>query len=822
MTSPLDDYNRKRNFDRTAEPPGTAAPRDDGAAGGRDGRLRFAVQHHLASRDHYDLRLEWNGTLLSWAVPKGPSYNPRDKRLAVRVEDHPLDYRTFEGTIPQGEYGGGTVMLWDEGWWEPLVDVEQGLREGDLKFALHGHRLKGAWVLVHMKPKKGERDVNWLLIKEKDDYVRADAGIDGFETSVQTGRTMDEIARGEDEAFAANPFDHVDVELAKLVNTTPPGDGWLFEVKYDGYRIVAYVEGGRARLVTRNGNDYTRHFPTIARSLEDWAAGRAMVLDGELVVTDEAGKTDFQALQNFLRDPSGKHPAYVAFDLLAFEGDDLRDRPLAERKELLESLMSDAPDDLRYSVHVHGNGADSFRAACEQQLEGGVGKRADSPYRGVRNGDWIKLKCGNEREFVVGGYTQSAKRVRGISSLLLGQYEGGRLAYVGRVGSGLSEAASRELLAAFEGLKRPDAPFADAPKPRSGERVVWLDPQTIVQVKFAEWTEDGLLRHPSYQGIRTDKDPHDVQREPASEPDEQTPDRLERPMNSDNEKNGELRIDGVRITNPGKLLFEDPPITKEDVVRYYASMADRMLPYASGRILSIVRCPRGADSACFFKKHPGPSTPGVRTVDIPTSSGDEEPYFYVEDAVGLVSEVQMDTLEFHLWGSRVDTLEQPDMMVFDLDPDKGLGLEQVRRGVRDLKGILDELGLTSFLKTSGGKGYHVVLPFQPAASWDAFHDFARRIAQVMAEKWPDRYTSNVRLAKRTGKVFIDWMRNGRGATSIAPYSLRARSGARVSMPLSWKELDQTAPDAFTMDDALARIDGDDPWDGYFDVDQALE
>lgn len=312
MTSPLDDYNRKRNFDRTAEPPGTAAPRDDGAAGGCDGRLRFAVQHHLASCDHYDLRLEWNGTLLSWAVPKGPSYNPRDKRLAVRVEDHPLDYRTFEGTIPQGEYGGGTVMLWDEGWWEPLVDVEQGLREGDLKFALHGHRLKGAWVLVHMKPKKGERDVNWLLIKEKDDYVRADAGIDGFETSVRTGRTMDEIARGEDEAFAANPFDHVDVELAKLVSSTPPGDNWLFEVKYDGYRIVAYVEGGRARLVTRNGNDYTRHFPAIARSLEDWAAGRAMVLDGELVVTDEAGKTDFQALQNFLRDPSGKHPAYVA------------------------------------------------------------------------------------------------------------------------------------------------------------------------------------------------------------------------------------------------------------------------------------------------------------------------------------------------------------------------------------------------------------------------------------------------------------------------------------------------------------------------------
>lgn len=830
MTSPLSDYNRKRNFDRTAEPPGTAGPREDG-----DGRLRFAVQHHLASRDHYDLRLEWDGALLSWAVPKGPSYNPRDKRLAVRVEDHPLDYRAFEGTIPKGEYGGGTVMLWDEGYWEPLVDVEEGLADGDLKFVLDGHRLKGAWVLVHMKPKRGERDDNWLLIKEKDDYVQDDPGIAGFDTSVQTGRTMDEIARGEGEQFARNPFDRVDVELAKLVGTAPPGDEWLYEVKYDGYRIVAFVEGGRARLVTRNGNDYTARFPAIARSLEDWAAGRAMVLDGELVVTDEDGRTDFQALQGFLREPAGKRPAYVAFDLLALDGDDLRDRPLVERKQLLEELLQDAPDDIRYSVHVRGNGEASFRAACEQHLEGVVGKRADAPYRGVRNGDWIKLKCGNEQEFVVGGYTRSSKRERGISSLLLGLYEGDRLAYAGRVGSGLSEPIARELLAAFEGLERPDAPFSDPPKPRSGERVAWLDPRVIVQVKFAERTEDGLLRHPSYLGMRTDKDPRDVQREPGADDapeargerndadnSPEAPDnRTEPPMNA-SEKTAELHIDGVRITNPGKLLFEDPPITKEDVVRYYARMAEHMLPYAGGRILSIVRCPRGAGSACFFKKHPGPSTPGVHTVSIPTSSGEDEPYFYVEDATGIVSEAQMDTLEFHVWGSKVATLEQPDMMVFDLDPDKGLGLEQVRQGVRDLKGILDDLELETFLKTSGGKGYHVAVPFEPAASWDAFYGFAKRIAQVMAEKWPDRYTSNVRLAKRTGKVFIDWMRNGRGATSIAPYSLRARTGARVSMPLAWDELDEVAPDAVTMEDALARVEGDDPWKGFFAVDQALE
>lgn len=823
MSSPLSEYNRKRNFERTPEPPGTEeeSTRPDDAA--EQGRLRFAVQHHRASRDHYDLRLEWNGTLLSWAVPKGPSYNPRDKRLAVRVEDHPLDYRTFEGVIAQGEYGGGTVMLWDEGYWEPLVDVEDGLADGDLKFVLDGHRLHGAWVLVHMKPKKGERDNNWLLIKEKDDYVRADAGIDGFDASVQTGRTMDEIAHGEDEAFAANPFDHVDVELAKLVSSAPDGDGWLYEVKYDGYRMVAFIEHDAVRLVTRNGNDYTARFPAVAASLADWAAGRAMVLDGELVVTDDAGRTDFQALQGFLRNPAGKHPAYVVFDLLALDGDDLRDRPLVERKELLETLAQDAPDDVRYSVHVRGNGADSFRAACEQHLEGVVGKRADAPYRGGRSGDWIKLKCGNEQEFVIGGYTQSAKRERPVSSLLLGQYEDGRLVYAGRVGSGLSEAASRDLLAAFEGLERADAPFEDAPKPRAGERVVWLEPRLVAVVKFSEWTDDGLLRHPSYQGLRTDKEPCDVRREVAvrgedlPEPD----DRSEHPM-SDSPSRNELRIDGVRITSPDKLLFEHPPITKEDVVRYYARMAERMLPYAGGRILSIVRCPRGAGSACFFKKHPGPGTSGVITATVPASSGEDEEYFYVDSAEGLVSEAQMDTLEFHIWGSRVETLEQPDMMVFDLDPDKGLELAQVRQGVRDLKGILDDLELTAFLKTSGGKGYHVVVPFEPAASWDAFHDFARRIAQVMAEKWPDRYTSNVRLAKRTGKVFIDWMRNGRGATSVAPYSLRARSGAHVSMPLSWDELDRVAPDAVSMQDALASLDGVDPWEGYFDVRQALK
>lgn len=816
----LSEYHRKRDFERTLEPEGDAAPAAE------DGPLRFVVHRHWASREHYDLRLEWDGVLLSWAVPKGPSYDPHDKRLAVHVEDHPLDYRTFEGAIPKGEYGGGEVMLWDEGTWEPLGDVDAALRDGELKFALHGRRLKGDWVLVRLKPRPKEHGENWLLIKEHDGLERDVAGIEGLDTSVSTGRTRAQIAEGDDEQLARNPFDQVDVELAKLVNVPPARGTWLYEVKYDGYRIVAFIEAGEARLATRNGNDYTARFPAVASALADLAGSRAMVLDGELVVTDESGRSDFQALQSFLKHPAGKHPSYVAFDLLALDGEDLRPRSLAERKKLLASLLAGAPPEVRYSEHVEGRGQESFEAACKLGLEGVVGKRTDSPYRGARTGDWIKLKCDHRQEFVVGGFTRTAKKPGGVSALLLGAYEGGALAYVGRVGSGIGEDDARELLARFEGLERACAPFANPPKARSGEESFWLEPELVAEVKFAEWTDDGQLRHPSYLGLRIDKDPHDVRREDAGDAERPVPEKTEETEEAMAEEAkgaaGELIVGGVRITSPGKLLFTDPDVTKEDVVRYYARVADAMLPFAGGRILSIVRCPRGIGSACFFKKHPSPHAPGIVTMEVPSSDGEPEEYFYVDSARGILEEAQMDTLEFHVWGSRVETLEQPDLMVFDLDPDKGLGIDQVRRGVRDLKGILDELELATYLKTSGGKGYHVVVPFQPEASWDAFRDFAKRIAQTMAEKWPDRYTSNVRLAKRTGKVYIDWMRNGRGATSIAPYSLRARTGARVSLPIGWDELDDVAPDSVTMDDALARLEsGEDPWKGIFEHRQAL-
>ena len=836
MTGKLSEYNRKRDFERTLEPRGDAQAAQEG--------LRFVVQHHMARNDHYDFRLEWDGTLKSWAVPKGPSYDTHDKRLAVQVEDHPLEYRNFEGTIPQGEYGGGAVMLWDEGYWEPHGDVEAGLEQGSLKFTLMGRRLKGKWALVRLKAKAGEtkalprlaaasaqpmreqddsggtaRRDNWLLLKEKDALAQAGAGISEFSTSIRTGRTMAEIEQGKDEAVERNPFDSADVQLAKLVKTAPEGEDWLFEMKYDGYRILAFLEGNSVRLITRNGHDYTGRFQSAAAALLDLAAGRAMVLDGEMAVIDAEGRTDFQALQNYIKHPQAQNLTYIVFDLLALDGADLRQRPLIQRKGMLEDLMKEAPRSLHYSQHVRGNGKESFAAACELGMEGIVGKRADSVYSGTRNGDWIKLKCDKRQEFVIGGYTLTDKKTSGVSSLLLGIYEAEEFVYAGRAGTGLSEVQMRELEEKFHSLKRADSPFQAAPKPRSNESITWLEPRLVAEIKFAEWTQEGLLRQASFKGLRTDKAPGDIRRE---KPEEQTPppatEEGERPMDANANS---VTIEGIRITNPDKVIFDDPKTTKSDVIRYYAQVAPRMLPYVSRRVLSIVRCPKGIAQTCFYKKHPGPDSKGVVTIPISTGSGEAEDYFYIENTAGLVSEAQMGTLEFHTWGSRVDDLERPDIMVFDLDPDEGMDLATVRQGVRDIKGILSELSLRSYLKTSGGKGYHVVVPLQPAVSWDAFHQFARRVAEVMEAKWPDRYTSNVRKARRAGKIFIDWIRNGRGATSIAPYSIRARKGAGVSMPILWEELDTVAPDGVHMAEALTRIAGDDPWKDFFENHQLL-
>lgn len=811
MTEKLGEYNKKRNFNNTEEPRGLTEESGDG--------LRFVVQHHMARKEHYDFRLEWEGALLSWAVPKGLSSDSRDKRLAVRVEDHPLEYRHFEGTIPKGEYGGGTVMLWDEGSWEPYANVSDGLNEGSLKFSLNGRRLKGKWALVRMKASGGDTKDNWLLLKEKDEYANAGGKDSGFNTSIRTGRTMAEIETGEAEKNVRNPFVTAGVQLAKLVKTVPEGEDWLYELKYDGYRILAFTEGNGVRLITRNNHDYSNRFGTVASSLLDLAAGRAMVLDGEMTVTDDSGKTDFQALQKYMRNPRSRNLAYIIFDLLALDGEDLRGRPLAERKETLRVLMRNTPANLHYSQHVRGNGKDCFKAACELGLEGIVGKKADSVYSATRNGDWVKIKCGNRQEFVIGGYTLSDKKTREVSSLLLGVYDDTDFVYAGRAGTGFTEKAAGELAVKFQSLVREDCPFRTPPGIKPDETILWLEPELVAEIKYAEWTDDGYLRQASYKGLRTDKNPKEVQKEKASgdclPP---LPEETENPM----EKNGgSLLIGGIKITNPDKVMFEDPEVKKADVVRYYEQVAKRMLPLVSRRVISIVRCPNGISKSCFYKKHPGQDVRGTVKISVPAGDGSREEYFYIENETGLIAEAQMGTLEFHIWGSRVEDLERPDIIVFDLDPDEGMDLDTVRRGVRDIKEILTGLSLNSYLKTSGGKGYHVVVPLKPSVPWDAFHDFARRVAEVMEAKWPDRYTSNVRKNRRTNKIFIDWIRNGRGATSIAPYSLRARKGARVSMPVFWEELDTVAPDGVGMADALLRIGREDPWEDFFRNKQSL-
>lgn len=798
MSKKLLKYNEKRDFQKTLEPQGNTKKSAQ--------ELNFVVQLHMARAKHYDFRLEWEGVLLSWAVPKGPSYNSKDKRLAVKVEDHPIDYRNFEGTIPKGQYGGGTVMLWDEGSWEPLGDVNEGLSNGELKFRLNGRRLVGNWVLIRLKAKSEKSKDNWLLIKEKDAYAKDSDGISEYITSIRSGRTIKEIQQGKEDKFVKNPFDKTDVQLALLLDHVPKDDGFLYELKYDGYRMLAFIEGNSVRLLTRNANDYTNKFDAIAHSLIELAKGRPMVFDGEIVVTDNSGKTYFQALQAYLKSKNSKNPTYIIFDILALDGKDLRDNTLIQRKSILKDLLKDSPSNLYYSEHIEGNGKENFDAACESNLEGVIGKKSNSTYKGNRDGTWIKLKCDKRQEFIIGGYTLTDKRKEGISSLLLGIYQDDELVYVGRAGTGISEDEMTLLLKKFKSLTRKKPYFREAPKERSNEKITWLKPEVVAEIKFTEWTDANLLRQASYKGLRVDRDPFDVKMEKEGPYAESTPNHIQM---------------DIKISHPNKVLYDQSKITKLDVAEYYQAISDAMIPYLNNRILSVVRCPKGISEPCFFMKHPNTKNKYISRITIDTKSDNDEEYFYIKNKSGILYQVQVGTLEFHTWASKVNTLEKPDIMVFDLDPDEGMDLVRLRQGVRDLKNILDELSLKSYLKTSGGKGYHIVIPLKPNASWEEFKNFAKNIAEVMEQKWPDRYTSNMRKEKRKNKIFIDWIRNGRGATSIAPYSLRARKGGKVSMPIFWDELDEIGPDDIDMTAAITRVKLDDPWKDFFEIDQML-
>lgn len=824
MTEKLKEYVRKRDFNITSEPKASTEHK-------KQASLKFVIQHHIARKDHFDFRIEWQGVLLSWAVPKGPSFNPKDKRLAIQVEDHPLNYRNFEGTIPKGEYGGGVVMLWDEGSWSPLYDVRQGLAEGRLKFVLNGKRLKGGWALIMLKGKENKN--NWILLKEKDEYSLANDGISNFKTSIRTGRTMQEIEKGKKGNIIKNPFQELEVQRVQSKKVAPESNDWVYEIKYDGYRIIAFIENNEVRLITRNNNNFTSYFNNIANALVSLSGGRSMVLDGEIAITDKAGKTDFQLLQNHMKNTSD-NPTYIVFDLLALDGKDLRKKPLIERKRLLKNILKNSPESISYSTHTAGNGKEIFHAICNMDFEGIVGKKVNSIYSGVRNGDWIKLKCRSRQEFVVGGYTLTGKKTSGVSSLLLGHYDEKKLIFAGRAGTGMTHKMSTAIEEMLDKISQKECPFIHTPKTKKGEKVIYVKPLIVVEIQFAGWTQDNLLRQASFKGIREDKNAKEVVREISIDelnvPKESNQDWFgNKPKKTQSiklaekqNKDGTINFGEITISSPNKLFYNKPKIKKIDVVRYYSSVAKKMLPFLEGRLISIVRCPKGISEPCFFKKHPNMESKGIVPLLVETSEGKKTEFYYIENINGLIQEAQMCTLEFHTWGSKVNNLDKPDIMVFDLDPHEGLDLKQVQQGVIDLKSVLDELSLVSFLKTSGGKGYHIVVPFKPSANWDKFYEFSKKIAEVMVQNWEDRYTNNIRKKNRRNKIFIDFMRNGKGATSIAPYSLRAREGAPVSMPIFWEELNTIAPNDIKMSEALKRLNKPDPWKNFFNINQEIK
>ncbi len=783
----LQEYRNKRNFGATNEPRGARKWTTHGD-------LKFAVQHHLARSDHYDLRLELNGVALSWAIPKGPSFRTADKRLAVRVEDHPIEYMDFEGIIPRGEYGGGTVMLWDEGSWTPRLDPEKGLQEGSLKFHLEGKRLKGDWALVRIE---GDGEP-WLLIKERDKFAKETAGISRFTRGIRSGKSMEEIA----DAGKRNPFEKAEVMLARLTDAPPAGKGWLYELKYDGHRTLAFCEGGRVALRTRNGHDCTDCFPSLVRALKETLKDRAAVLDGETVATDGNGVPDFGALQTRIRTKSTVGLCYVLFDLLALDGEDLRPLPLSERKEKLRTLLRGARPPLSYSEHTAKMAKRELEAIRKRGMEGIVIKRADSPYSAGKSGDWLKLKFRNTREFVIGGYLQTGEKLR---SLLVGYYENGKLLFAGAVGTGFTEETRRMLVRELTPAAR--SPFFALPAAYE-KGAVFTEPLLAAQVEYAEITRTGLLRQASFKGLRRDKPAREIDAERPLPAPEKTRGKAakKRPQG----RREEATVDKIVITHPEKVMFERPKIDKLTLAEYYKSAAPRMLPYVKDRILSLVCCPSGIGGERFFRKHLEGAFEGVGYI---SEEGGES--FFVTQGRGLVALAQYNAVEFHIRGSKKGA--RPDLMVFDLDPDEGLPLAEVRRGATAVKETLEALGLVSFLKTSGGKGYHIVVPFRAGGDAQAFRDFSRGVAELLERTQPKRFTANLSKRARGGKIFLDWQRNSPVATSAAPYSVRAREGAPVSMPIAWEELNTVAPNGIGLFAARKRLKGPDPWADFFSV-----
>lgn len=819
MPDKLNTYRRKRDFSRSSEPSGTQGKAPE--------TFRYVMHKHAASHDHFDLRLEFEGVFRSWAVPKGPSLQSGEKRLAVEVEDHPLEYGDFEGVIPAGEYGGGTVMLWDRGVWEP-----SGAPGKDrLDFRLRGEKLFGRWTLVRIRDKKTasrKPGKNWLLIKRTDnDSLASVESPSPNDRSVKSGRTMKQIAKeaSGDTTLDSTPVSageiaqsrrgklpaHLPVQLATLAESPPEGDQWLHEIKFDGYRLQAKLIEGKATLLTRNAKDWTRRFPAVREALESLPVKNA-IIDGEIVAPQPDGATSFRKLQDYLGSKRLRkvgQVAYQAFDLLFLDDHSLLQTPLAERKEALLALLTSTDrTHIRYSDHVRGQGADFFREVCQLGLEGMVSKQVDARYQQGRQPTWIKTKCTLQEEFVVAGFIPAAGRRRGFRSLLLGTYDRGRLIYAGRVGSGFSSRLLSILHETMTSIEIEQPPFPELPPETEGAR--WIRPEIVVDVAFSEKTSRGLLRHPVFRGLREDKVAREVQMSTLR----QNPGNA---WDGDNE----TVVADVPITHPERVLYPDQGVTKADVAEYFGEIAEWVLPHLRGRPLSLLRCPEGLSGDCFFQKHPDKNfARDVPRVAVPEKQGGKSDFVYVNSVTELVWLVQYGALEFHPWGCQVDDLERPDTLIFDLDPDPNLPWKVIAETARSLRERLSTLGLSSFLQATGGKGLHLIVPVTPKLGWDQLKAFAQAVSRAHVSDSPKVLTTNMAKSKRRGKVFIDYLRNGRGSTSIARYSTRARAGATVATPLRWDELNPSASsNRYTVNNIRRRLSAlkADPWEGYHET-----
>lgn len=895
----LKTYHAKRRFGVTAEPKGKVA-RKSGHA--------YVIQKHAARRLHYDLRLELDGVMKSWAVTRGPSLVPGDKRLAVQVEDHPLDYNTFEGTIPQGEYGGGTVMVWDRGTWQPEDDPHRGLKKGHLSFVLDGKKLHGAWHLVRMHRRRGEKRDNWLLIKSDDEAARKPRDrdiLDEAALSVKTGRTMEEIAGGKNRRKTAKkaakaktvskstrrktsgarkkrvkanaaeavqtatlkshtkvsppvtpPSDSGAVAearraalpafvkpcLATLAVKAPEGERWIHEIKFDGYRLQGRLDHGKVKLLTRNGLDWTRKFPAIAEAVTTLPADTALI-DGELVVNGDNGVSSFSLLQQDLESGRQDRLAFYIFDLMYLDGRDLKPLPLHVRKDALAALLKGAPKS--GPMHLNESIADSgpvlLKHACKLNLEGIISKRDDAPYHSGRGHDWIKTKCTGRQEFVIAGFVPSSVDAHAVGSLVLGVFDHGRLDYAGRTGTGFSQASARDLYRKLQALRRDTAGFTTVPNEERGARApIWVEPKLVGEVEFLGWTATGRVRHASFQGVREDKVAKDVAREDSVGPraaaavsKSASARRRSAPVAKASAARKSLRkpprkslrkspvvVEGISLSHPDRIYWEDVKVTKQDLADYYRDVWQWMAPHVVGRPIALLRCPEGASGTCFFQKH---AAAGIATDHLHLIPEKDDKIISIDDLAGLISLVQAGVLEIHTRGTTADNRDHADRLVFDLDPGPGTDWHDVTEAARAVRKKLADLKLKSFLKTSGGKGLHVVLPIAPTP-WEQAKTFAQRIAASLAAEMPQRYVATATKSKRNNRVFIDYLRNSHDATAVAPYSTRARPGAAVSTPITWAELGKLkSADQYTLRNVLARLKRQrkDPWAGIGRIKQPL-